>query len=588
MGPKMATRTFRIEVVGCAMACLLLGAACSHEPALPGADSERLVMLLDDAPRNLDPRFAADSTSMRVSRLIFSSLITVDNAQLEPQMDLAAKMPEVDPADPRRWVVTLRRGAHWHDGSPVTAHDVVYTVESVMDPALGSPFRDPYQAHIERVEALSDTEVLFVLKAPYATFLTDLVLGIVPKHVCASNGGRFPQGNYVGSGPFEFVQRLGDRRVDLKRNERAYGGVPSVKHLVFRVIRDEGTRLLSLLGGSGDIMQNGVSPVLTSVLAENENLTITTAPSVSFTYLALNLRHSDLASDEVRHALAYAIPRQRFVDTYLNGEGTLATGMLAPIPSQWAYEPDVQRYHYDPDKARALLAAAGYGPNGKPLEVTIKISTNRFRRTVARAIAQAWQEVGVQANVRSYEFGTFFADIKRGDFDVYLLDVPEPTEPDMLRWMFHGMGTPFKEPADAGTYYATLDRRYLSPGALSAEMMDDPVCGPWTWMAARDATRNWVMRAYGVSTPYSTANRMGYSNPRVDCYLDLALLSVDRAVRKPHYQAVQRILAEELPVIPLWHEHLRVVHKKHIKGFVPMPHRRLAGLRSVVLGGHQP
>ena len=587
MGAEMAARILNIGLV-CVATMALLGAACSHEPSLPGEKSERLVVLLDDSPRNLDPRFAADATSMRVSRLIFSSLISVDNPALETQLDLAAKMPEMDPKDPRRWTVTLRKGAFWHDGPAVTAHDVVYTVESVMNPELGSPFRDPYQAHIERVEALSDTEVLFVLKAPYATFMTDLVLGIVPKHLCAPNGGRFPEGQYVGSGPFRFVQRVGERRVDLERNERAYGGVPYVKHLVFRVIRDEGTRLLSLMGGSGDLMQNGVSPVLSSVLAENEQLTLTTSPSISFTYLALNLRHNDLADVRVRRALAYAIPRQRFVDSYLNGGGTLSTGMLAPLPSQWAYEPDVMRYDYDPDKARALLTEAGYGPTGKKLTVTIKISTHRFRRTIARAIAQAWQEVGVHADVRSYEFGTFFADIKRGDFDVYLLDVPEPTEPDMLRWMFHGMGTPFKEPATSGTVYAKMDRRYLSPGALSAEMMDDPVCGPWTWMAARDSTRNWVMRAFDVSTPYSTANRMGYSNARVDCHLDLALLSGERSYRKPHYRNVQRILAEELPVIPLWHEHLRVVHKNNVTGFVPMPHRRLTGLRSVVLEGQTP
>ena len=562
--------------------------ACAHEPPLPGLPNERLVMVLDDTPRNLDPRFASDATSMRVSRLIFSSLITVDNPELEPRLDLAAKHPEVDPDDPRVWIVTLRKGAFWHDGKPVTAQDVVYTYESVMDSSLGSPFRDPYQAHIDRVEALDDERVRFVLKEPYATFITDLVLGVVPKHICEPNKGLFPAGRYVGSGPFRFVRRVGDRRVDLERNEAAIGGAPNVRHLVFRVIRDEGTRLLALLAGSADLMQNGVSPVLNSVLEENERLVVETIPSVSFTYLALNMRHEALTDVRVRQALAHAIPRQHFVDTYLNGRATLATSMLAPTPSQWAYEPDVRRYEYDPEKARALLAEAGYGPSGQSLSVTLKISMHRFRRTIARAVAQAWREVGVEASVRSFEFGTFFADIKRGDFDVYLLDVPEPTEPDMLRWMFHGLGTPWKLPAKTGTANATADRRFLSPGAMNTQVLEDPVCGSWSWLAARDATRNWVLRAHGISTPYSSANRMGYMNPLVDCRLELGQRLLDAAHRKPHYQAVQRMLAEDLPVIPLWHEHLRVVRQRHVKGYVALPHRRLTGLRSVSVETTQP
>jgi peptide/nickel transport system substrate-binding protein len=588
MGVEMAGF---IRYAGCCVSwALLIGlvVGCDHEPPLPGQANDRLVMVLDDVPRNLDPRFASDATSMRVSRLVFSSLITVDNPELEPRLDLAAKHPEEDPNDPRVWIVTVRQGAFWHDGKPVTAHDVVYTFQSVMDPALVSPFRDPYQAHIDRVEALDDHRVRFVLKEPYATFVTDLVLGVVPKHVCEPNGGRFPTGKYVGSGPFQFVQRIGERRLDLMRNEAAIGGAPKVRHLIFRVIRDEGTRLLALLSGSADLMQNGVSPVLNSVLEENERLAIDSIPSVSFTYLALNMRHSALGDVRVRQALAYAIPRQRFIDTHLNGRGTLATSMLAPTPSQWAYEPDVRRYEYNPERARELLAEAGYGHSGKSLSVTIKISMHRFRRTVARAIAQAWREVGVDASVRSFEFGTFFADIKRGDFDVYLLDVPEPTEPDMLRWMFHGLGTPWKAPAAEGTAYAKADRRFLSPGALSTEVLNDPVCGSWSWLAARDATRNWVLEAHGISPPYSTANRMGYMNPLVDCRLELGQRLVAREDRKPHYQAVQRILSEEVPVIPLWHEHLRVVRQRHIKGFVPLPHRRLTGLRSVTVEAKRP
>ncbi|HIN85376.1 MAG TPA: hypothetical protein EYN06_02765, partial [Myxococcales bacterium] len=164
-------------------------AACTHEPDLPGLAHDRLVVVIEDPPRNLDPRFTTDATSMRVSRLIFSSLVSVDNPTLRARAELASGW-EQDRADPRVWTVDLRRDLKWHDGTHFTAEDVVYTYNSVMSPELGSPFREPYQANIAKVEAVDSYTVRFHLYAPYATFLTDLVLGIVPQHICASNQDR--------------------------------------------------------------------------------------------------------------------------------------------------------------------------------------------------------------------------------------------------------------------------------------------------------------------------------------------------------------------------------------------------------------
>ncbi len=555
-----------------AVVVLLMLTACNHEEPFPGEAGDRIVIIVEDPPKNLDPRFATQAAAMRVSRLVFDSLVSVDNAEMVPRPQLAASW-RVDPKDARRWTVSLRRGVTWHDGEPFDAEDVVYTFESVMDPAVGSPFRAPYGRHLDRVKALDAHTVLFVLKAPYATFLTDLVLGIVPQHVCSAHEDRFPRGEYVGTGPYTFAGRYGERRLDLTAREGAEVGV---KHLVFRTIKDEGTRLMALLGGSADLMQNGISPVLTEVLAEDPRLRVTYAPSIAFSYVALNLREPLLADRRVRQALAHAIPRQRIVDTHLGGHARLSTGMLAPM--NWAYESDVHRYDYDPDKARALLEDAGIEPGGKTLSVTIKISTHRLRRTVARTIAQAWREVGVDAHVRAYEFGTFYADIKQGNFEAYLLDVPEPMEPDMYSWLLHGLATPRKAPSAGPSPYALADRRFLSPGALDGHVAEDAACGAWQWKAAREATRNWVSRAFGVAPPYYTANRMFYANPLVDCRIDLGQEAAGRAARRPLYQRIQQLVAEDLPVIPLWHPDVRVVTRTRIAGFEPLPNLRLQGL----------
>jgi peptide/nickel transport system substrate-binding protein len=543
---------------------------CNHEAALPDP-SDRLVIAIDSAPSTLDPRFATDATSMRISRLVFQALVSVDNLDLVPKPELALRWVQ-DEDDPTLWTVILRQDIRWHDGRPLTATDVVYTYKSVMDQAVGSPFRDPYQAHIEDVRALSPHVVQFKLFEPYATFLTDLVLGIVPAHYLKKQNHRFKSDDYIGSGPYRVRAKYGDYRLDLQAVDATKQGT---EHLIFRTIKDEGTRSLALLGGSIDLAQNAFSPILSNIIEKRPDLAIDSKPSISFTYLALNLRLEALADNRVRQALAYAVPRAQIVKTHLLGRAELASGMLAPF--HWAYTPDVIRYEYDPEYARELLEAAGYGPGGKPLDIQIKISTDRFRRTLARTIAAAWKQIGVNASVRSYEFGTFFADIKQGNFEAYLLDLPEPLEPDMYRWMLHSLGTPEKE-AQPGSHYARYDRRFISPGWNKLEADETGVCDGFAGMAIRNATQNWVQTAFGITPPYSTGNRMFYANAEVDCHLELGLESMTRRDRIPHYHEVQRIIAEELPIIPLWHPHVQIARRKTVVDFEILPNLRLKGL----------
>lgn len=127
----------------------------------------------------------------------------------------------------------------------------------------------------------------------------------------------------------------------------------------------------------------------------------------------------------------------------------------------------------------------------------------------------------MDALVRSFEFGMFFVDIKCGDFDVYLLDVFEFMEPDMLRWMFYGLGTLWKMFVAEGTVYVKVDCCFFFLGVLSVEVLNDLVCGFWFWLVVRDVIRNWVLDVYGIFFLYSIVNCMGYMNFLVDCWLEL-------------------------------------------------------------------
>lgn len=581
----------------------LLLAACTHDAPFPGTKDDRIVVVIDDKVKTLDPRFVSDAASVRVSRLVFASLASVDNSKLVPEPQMAARWDQ-DPRDPALWLVTLREGLRWHDGVPVTADDVVYTFKSVMDPALGSPLRDAYAAAFESVTAVDPLTISFRLKVPLATFLTDLVLGIVPKHVVEPHGGRFDGTRFVGCGPYRLLAMDG-KRVDLeaapvpklakvphhalKVGEEApkAAQAPKIRYLSFVTAVDEGTRILSLLSGTADLLQGTISPVLARELESNRQLAVDWAPSIAFSYVALNLRREGLDDVRVRQALAYATPRETIVASHLAGHATLATGMFSPL--HWSYHRDVATYPFDVPRARTLLAAAGFGPS-RPLKITMKVSTHRLRRAIARMIAEGWKQAGVEIDVRSYEFSTFFADIRSGNFDAYLLDQPEPMEPDLYRWMLHSLATPQKDrgAAEATSVYARYDRRFLPPGALSDAVSGDPTCATWATSVTRSAIQNAVFTAFGDPTPYSTANRMGYANPQVDCRLELGRVTLDRKMRKHLYDEVQAMLAQDLPVIPLWHAHTPVVRRKRLQGYTALPNQRWGGLVHASLSADQP
>lgn len=561
-------------------ALLLLAALCGcyREPPTPGDDATRLVVLLDGAPRSLDPRFTIDATSMRASRMVFEALVTVDNPTLEPVPQLAEAIVP-DPDDPRLWRVRVRRGVRFHDGVELTGRDVVETFRTVLDPALGSPYRADFARKIKdvRLDPAGDPwDVLFTVQRPYATFVTDLVLGVVPAH--ALRDGQLPEGLYLGTGPYRYVRRDGERTLVLRRNEDWHGGSVGPEWLIFRTIEDENTRLLSLLGGSGDLVQNGVSPVLIDTLAQRKGVRVEAARSISFTYLGVNLRVPALADVRVRRALAHGIDRESIVAHRYARRALLATGMLAPF--HWAYEGDVERYEYDPAKAEALLDEAGYarGAGGVRLTIELKLSNNRFRRSVAELIARQLRGIGVDVRLRSYEFGTFFADIRKGNFDMFLLQLPEPVEPDMLRWMLHSMATPVKEPSGDRTPYERADRRYVNPGAEA--LLGDADCGAW----AREALRKGEAAKRGeLDLDMGSANRTWFFDPRFDCMVELGLGTVERAERRRYYAVAQRIAAAELPVIPLWHEDTVAVMRDKVTGYTPLPNGRLAPLTAITL-----
>lgn len=546
---------------------------------MPGTPAERLTMLLDSPVRELDPRFIVDSQSANVSRLVFASLMSVDNPQTELRGDLATEVaPDPSAVDAAgrvsRWRVTLRPDARFHDGRPLTARDVVFTYRSILDPALRSPIRSGFSRKIQAVrpDPSDPLRVWFDLVEPYATFPSDLVTGIVPDGAAV--------GTTVGAGPFRLVQRLGGRKLVLARHAQYHGGPPPIPYLVFRVIPDENTRLLALLGGSADVVQNGLTPTLLDVVAADRRLRVVAARSVAWTYLVFNLRHPQLADVRVRRALALAVDRADVIRRKYRGYAEPSTSMLNDL--SWGFEPALENPPFDLAAADGALTAAGFPRDARTgrrtLGLTLKVSDHRFRRSVGRDLARQWQRLGLDVTLVSHELGTFLHDVRTGNFDLALLKLPEPTEPDMLRWMFYSRNAPDLFPRPSGSPYARLDRRFWVPG-LDRLLVGEPRCAAWARAELGSGLLRWLHARGRGAPPSEGSNRSFFADARVDCLLMRAWgEAMQPDTRAPLYREAQRRIAAALPVLPLWHEHNVAVLSERVADFDLLPNGRLAAL----------
>ena len=484
-----------------------------------------LVVALESSPTHLDPRYATDANSARISALIFNSLARVDeNARLRP--DLAESWQA---ADDLTYIFNIRKGVSFHDGKPLTAADVKFTYESVLAPQNRSPKRGPL-GFLKTVEQLAPYQVRFRLAAPFGPFLENLTLGIVPAGTPADGGAG--QGRLVGSGPFSLEEFSPGERVVLKANPSYWEGAPPLSALVFKIIPDAIVRALEFKKGSVDLLQNDIEPDMLPWFEKNTDASILSLQGTTFQYIGINLEHPILKKREVRQALGHAIDREAIIRHLLKGLATPATGLLSP--RHWAYEPSIAQLRYDPAEAKRLLDKAGFpDPDGDgPLprfKLSFKTTNLDLRLRIAEALREQLSRVGVGLEVRAYEWGTFYGDIKKGNFHLYSLAWVGIVDPDIYHTLFHS-----------------------------------------------------------GSVPPNGNNRGRYGNPEIDRLLEQGRQSTTLEDRRRIYGRAQQILALDLPYIPLWWTKNVVVMKPDIQGFIAYPDGDLISLKKVSLNRLRP
>jgi peptide/nickel transport system substrate-binding protein len=491
---------------GAAIVTALLAAACSHASERP--DPQTIVVGARTAPNNLDPRLANDEASTRVAQLVFTSLMDLGD-DLRPRPKLAQHL---DNPDPRTYVAHLRRGVHFHDGHELTARDVVYTYRSLVAPESVSPYKGAFQL-LESVDADDAYTVRFRLTEPFAAFPVQLTTPPIVPDGAGAGLSQFP----IGTGPYRFVRYDVDDRVVLTAFPEYYEGPPENPGLVLRIIPDDTMRGLALRTGDLDVVVNDLPPDIVHQLERDSRFRVERSPGLDFSYLAFNFTNPVLADWRVRHAIGYAIDRDAIVTYLRRGLAREATGLVPPIA--WAYEPQVHQFTHDPERATRLLDEAGYpDPDGAGplprLRLSLKISTNEETRLQSTIVQQDLRRVGIELALESYEFATFFADVVKGNFQMFSLQFVGGAlvDPDILRRAFHS-----------------------------------------------------------TQVPPAGFNRGHYQNAEADRAIELASRAQTEDERRHYYGEAQRVVARDAPYIPIWNRTNVVIAQRALVGLRVAP-----------------
>jgi peptide/nickel transport system substrate-binding protein len=471
------------------------GALSSRESTKPVPGGAIVVASIGDAKR-LNPIIANDSASGDINAQVFNGLVRYDK-NLFLEGDLAKSWDVSDDG----LVITfhLRPNVHWHDGKPFTAEDVLFTYQKLIDPDVATPYGADYE-RVAKAEVLDPLTFRVTYKEPFAPALDSWGMGIIPKHLLEGKDINTAEFNRhpVGTGPYRFKEWLTGQKIVLIANEDYFRGRSNIDEYIYRIIPDPATIFLELKSHGVDTM--GLTPLQyqrqTNTPFFKKNFRKFRYPANGYTYLGYNLKDPKFSDKRVRQALAYAINKEDIIKGVRLGLGSVATGPYPP--HYWAYNPNVRKYPYNPEKAMAMLKEAGWidrdgdgllDKDGIPFRFTIITNQgNEERKQTAEIIQQDLQAVKIEVKIKIVEWQAFLNQfVDKRNFEAIILGWSIGIDPD-----------------------------------------------------------NYIMWHSSQTGP-NQYNFVSYNNPEVDKLLELGRKTFDRKKRQKIYQKVHAILAEDQP-----------------------------------------
>jgi peptide/nickel transport system substrate-binding protein len=473
----------------------------------------------------LIPNITNDVYSHDVGGLVYNGLVTFDR-----DVNLVGDLAEswtISP-DCRDLTFRLRQGVKWHDGKPFTSGDVLFTYQTMVDPKTPTSYGDDF-ASVERIDAPDPSSVRVRYKTSYAKALQSWSMEMLPRHLLESyvRDGKLREAPQnlsapVGTGPYRFVEWKSGEKVVLTANKEYFLGRPYLGRVVFRIIPSQATQFLELKAKGIDLMS------LTALQFKRQTddpgfaRAYTKHPYAAnrYAYFGFNLRDERFADRRVRHAFAHAIDKRALIEHVILGMGREATGPFKP--GTWPFSAKARTYAYDPARAKALLAEAGWRErnaegilvkNGKPF--TFEILTNQGndeRKKVAEIIQASLRDIGVGAEVRTLEWATLLKEwIRKRRFDTVILGWQIGTDPDQYN----------------------------------------------IWHSSKTAPED--------------LNSASYANREVDDLLEKGRTTCVQAERAKYYQRIHEILAEDQPYLFLYFRDELPVVSSRVHGVAAAP-----------------
>lgn len=482
-----------------AMCTIPFGRGVFAQDASPEAGdfSGELVYGRSEESVGFDPAMVTATSSFEVIAATYETLIIFhEDGQAQPWLAESWEMP-----DDTTYVFTLRDGVTFHNGQPLTAKDVVFTFERMMDPESGSPWTSQFEP-VESVEATDDLTVTFKLKETYGPFLAPLSSGygaILP----ADDSIDF-QSTMVGTGAF----KLEEFRKDTETRFSAFAdywqeGQPKLADVTYRILPDESSRVAAIRTGEIQLTSL-VDPISVDTVRGSDGVSVIDQDTTDYYLLGLNCQEAPFDDVKVRQALSLAIDRQAIIDSVFFGQGQVS-GPLVPTLGDWANPiEDLPNYSVDRDAAKALLEEAGQGD----LSFKITVGANRQEFVnIALVIQDQLREIGVTAELDQVEWGTFIERWSSRDFQSFV--------------SFNGSG-------------------------------NDP-----------------DRALYPALTTDGTVNAFQFSDPDVDDLLEQGRRLADHDERREVYQAAEKRIAEEAPLIFICTRVANFAVRDSVHGFAP-------------------
>lgn len=446
----------------------------------PHPSDSALRVVIASPPTSLDPLLATDAVSQRLMDILFTSLVSIDNT-LAPKPQLATWWQW----DNLTLRMKIRSDLHFSDGSPVSIQDVKDSLDI---------YRGPRSTHsselncLDQVTVRNSTDLDLKFKCFDSQFMTNLVLFKVFKR----------SGNMIlGSGPYK-IHSISDSEVVLTQNPFATVVTGKSKLLKFVVVRDETTRYLRVLRGDVDIVMNDLQEDKLKLLENESSLRVIKGQGLNVNYLVLNLHDPHLKKLDFRKSIEAGIDRASVVRTRLENFGEPAFTLLAPINPFFA---PITTPSISIEEARRIVRE-----NGTP---TIQIKCSQDGAINAQILSNQLKKIGLKTEIRPLDWGTFFGQLRKGQFQIAL-----------SRWV--GI-------IDGDIYRTSLKSTEFPPGL----------------------------------------NRGFYSNPEFDVTVEMARSTRDEKSRRELFIKAQEIVSKDLPVIPLWYNANVHVVNKRVKDFTP-------------------